>query len=72
MLAMNDAGLHQLVRDFMLRNQALIEAASPSYANMSSQESAERISLNPNILFPPRPNDVAVAVAGRGGEVAIG
>jgi hypothetical protein len=42
-LGMNDAGLQQLVRDFMLRNQAVLEAASPgmhSYTQLSSQESA--------------------------------
>jgi hypothetical protein len=61
---MNDAGLHELVRDFMSRNQAMIEAASPgivSYAHPSSQESA-RSPLNPSTLFPLTPNNVAVAV----------
>jgi hypothetical protein len=72
-MAMSDAGLHQLVREFLLKNQAMIEAASPgmhSYMHSSPEETASSPGspLNPQRLFPPPPNHVAVAV---GGNAAI-
>ena len=65
MLALNNDGLHQLVCHFMLRNQDMIEYASPvmnSCAYSSSQESA-RSPLNPSTHFQLiTATNVAVAV----------
>ena len=64
-IAMNDAGLHQLFQYLMLRNQAIVEAVSPvihSYAHSSSQESARSL-FNLNTIFPlTTATNVAVAV----------
>ena len=53
-LEMNNAGFHQLFRDFMFRNQATIEDASTginSYAHSYSQESTMSL-LNTSNIFP--------------------
>jgi hypothetical protein len=75
-LAMSDAGLHQLVRQFLLQNQALIEAASPgmhAYMHPPTQDTvlSPGSPLNPQHMFPSTDDHVAVAVDGEAGlEVA--
>jgi hypothetical protein len=68
-MAMRDAGLHQLACGFLLKNQAMIEAVLPgmhTYMHPSTQETAlsPGSPLNPQHLFPPPPKHVAVAVDG--------
>ena len=67
---MSDAGLQQLVRQFLLQNQALIEAVSPgihAYMHPSTEESvftSPGSPLNPQHLFPSTDDQVTVAVDG--------
>jgi hypothetical protein len=64
---MSDAGLHQLVHTFLLKNLNMDQLTSPlidSYASAPSPEAAVSSPLNPNVLFPTPPiTHVAVAVA---------
>jgi hypothetical protein len=63
-LAMSDAGLHQLVDEFLKKNQVMTPATSTGMSPCSPEATVSS-PLNPNVLFPTPPiNQVAVAVDG--------